>query len=417
MQRFRARSLPVVLALALTLAVACGGSASETPDPTPPGTPELASFEPAPTSQPPIETPPPVPAASATPTSDITTPAIDHSNFAVESLSIAACNTFSSDAPLPAFGTVPVPTPTPVPTPVVAPTPRSADVSRQDLSEYLPVMSLIADAISVITEETEALWVDTDDIANRAEQLFIESRQVAALCNAISVTPVPPEARDARKLASLLLVQRREWAAAVAELIRDSGQSSDPALEAARAVVTANVAAFRDEIASIAADYGALKQTASSGLTVSSERVRVALTAPAGWLLVRSDSRIVLTAPRELQASGIRGLGTGREPFGTSIQVRRVRNVTGWTLADANEQIAPLLETFGDPISVEDIEIDGNAGTLHRFIEPATDWETGFAVSVAGDYSFFIETGCPMEFATDCRSRLSEILASMSLDG
>ncbi|MCH8222135.1 MAG: hypothetical protein IH868_01860 [Chloroflexi bacterium] len=405
------------MALALMLAVACGGSGSEAPVPTPPTTPELFVAGPTGTSQPSIETPSSVSAVDATPTIEVASPAADHTSFDIESLSIAACNTFSSDAPLPAFGTVPVPTPTPVPTPVVAPTPRSADVSRQDLSEYLPVMSLIADAISVITGETEALWARTDHLASRAEQLFIESRRVAALCNTLSLTPTPPEAKAARTLASLLLIQRREWAADVAELIRGSGQSSDPALEAARAVITANVTAFQDEIASLAADYGAVAQMPSLGLKVTSERVRVAFTAPAGWLLVRSDSRITLTAPLDLQAPGIRGLGPGREPFGTSIGVRRVRSVPGWTLADANQQIASLLGTFGAPIGAEDIEIDGNAGTLHRFIDETTDWETGFAVSVAGDYSFFIETGCPTELASECRSRLFEILESMSLDG
>ncbi len=175
--------------------------------------------------------------------------------------------------------------------------------------------------------------------------------------------------------------------------------------------------ALRDEIASLADAYGALAQAGASGMAVSSERVRVAFTTPAGWIVVRADSRIALTAPLDLQAPGIRGLGPNREPFGTSIRVRRVRNVTGWTLADANEQIALLLETFGDPIGVEDIEIDGNASTLHRFTEATIDWETGFAVSVAGDYSFFIETGCPAEFSAECRIRLFEILESMSLDG
>ncbi len=411
--------MPAIAALALMLAVSCGGSDSDSPEPTPPGTPELAVIKTTPmsTSRPLVETTASVPATGATPADDRTGPVFGDSDFDPQSLTIAVCTTRSPDAPPLSGPTVPGPTPTPVPTPVVSATPRSADTSRQELSEYLPVMSLIADAIFAATRETAALWTGTDELANRAEQLFIESRRVAALCDALSLAPVPPEAKDVRALARTLLIQRREWAAGVASLIRESGRSSEPALDAARSVVDDNVAVFRDEIKSLANAHGALERPDPLGATISSERVRVAFTAPAGWLLVRSDSQIVLAAPLDLQVPGIRGLGPGREGFGTSIRVRRVRDVPGWTLADANERIAPLLETFGAPIGVAKIEIDGNAATLHRFTEAATDWETGFAVSVAGDYSFFIETGCPSELAAECRSLLAEVLESMSLDG
>ena len=139
-----------------------------------------------------VETTASVPATGPTPADDRTGPVFGDSDFDPQSLTIAVCTTRSPDAPPLSGPTVPGPTPTPVPTPVVSATPRSADTSRQELSEYLPMMSLIADAIFAATRETAALWTGTDELANRAEQLFIESRRVAALCDALSLATVPP---------------------------------------------------------------------------------------------------------------------------------------------------------------------------------------------------------------------------------
>ena len=402
------------------VAIACGGGgddAEPTPVPAPtPGLAQVAATLPPPSVTPSISLPQPTASVSVPPTPAVAdVVAVTRTEFDLVELSVPICNTSLRDGILPGFGTVPVPTPTPTPTPVAPPTPRSVEAAQAEIEEYLVIATNLLRASLRYADATNDVWQASRGLEDRAALIFVEGRRLAALCNSIALTEIPPEVTSANSAISEFLSERVSWSAASASSIRDLGISSTDNLEAQRdrTVTLGNDAV--DSLAALADAFDIVLPLNPRIAAVESARARIATVRPDDWYLVRLDSQIVFTGPVELQEDGLVGLGTGREGYGTVIRARRVRNAPDWDLEKMDAQISPLFDQFGLLMDSSTETVDGHVASRHRILDEEREWRTDFVITVAGAYSFIFELGCPLKFIEDCSSSMDLVLAGATL--
>jgi hypothetical protein len=400
------------------LAIACGGGRDEAdPTPVPAPTPALAQVAgtlPPPSVTPSISVAQPTVAIPPTPAvADVV--AVTRTEFDLVELSVPICNTSLRDGVLPGFGTVPVPTPTSTPTPVAPPTPRSVDAAQAEIEQYLATATNLLRTSLRYADVTNDVWQASRGLEDRAALIFVEGRRLAALCNSIALTEIPPEVTFANGAISEFLRERVAWSAASASSIRDLGISSTDSLEAQRDRTVALGDDATDSVAVLADAFNIELPLNPRIAAVESARARIAIVRPGDWYLVRLDSQIVFTGPIELQEDGLVGLGTGREGYGTAIRARRVRNAPDWDLEKMDAQIRPLFDHFGLLMDSSTETVDGHMASRHRILDEEREWRTDFVITVAGEYSFIFELGCPLKFIEDCSSSMDLVLAGATL--
>jgi len=400
------------------LAIACGGGRDEAdPTPVPAPTPALAQVAgtlPPPSVTPSISVAQPTVAIPPTPAvADVV--AVTRTEFDLVELSVPICNTSLRDGVLPGFGTVPVPTPTSTPTPVAPPTPRSVDAAQAEIEQYLATATNLLRTSLRYADVTNDVWQASRGLEDRAALIFVEGRRLAALCNSIALTEIPPEVTFANGAISEFLRERVAWSAASASSIRDLGISSTDSLEAQRDRTVALGDDATDSVAVLADAFNIELPLNPRIAAVESARARIAIVRPGDWYLVRLDSQIVFTGPIELQEDGLVGLGTGREGYGTAIRARRVRNAPDWDLEKMDAQIRPLFDHFGLLMDSSTETVDGHMASRHRILDEEREWRTDFVITVAGEYSFIFELDCPLKFIEDCSSSMDLVLAGATL--
>jgi len=398
--------------------MACGGGSNEAdPSPEPeltPGLGQIAESRPTPTATPPNSSPFPTARPSPTPAvADVVS--VNRIEFDVVELSVPICNTSLRDGILPGFGTVPVPTPTPTPTPIALPTPRSVDAAKAEIENYLATATDLLRTSTRYADITNDAWQSSPGLEDRAALIFVEGRRLAALCNTVALTDFPPEVASANDALAEFLRERQSWSAGSASSIRELSISSTDLLEAQRDQTRTLANDASDFLAALADAFDINLPLAPRTEAVESARARISTVRPSDWYLVRLDSQIVFTAPEELQEDGLVGLGTGREGYGTSIRARRVRNAPDWNLEKMNAQIRPLFDQFGTLMETSELSVDGHPASRHRIIDEEQDWRTDFVITVAGDYSFIFELGCPGTFFEDCLTTMDQVLAGSTL--
>ncbi|GEM_PF-1876511 len=409
---------PWILGAVGAVVIACGGGGDDpapSPVPTPtPGLPQVAGTLPPPSVTPSIHVAQPTVRIPPTPAvADVV--AVTRTEFNIVELSVPICNTSLQDGLLPGFGTVPVPTPTPSPTPVAPPTPRSIDAAHAEIEQYLAAATNLLRASLLYAEVTNEAWQTSSGLEDRAALIFVEGRRLAALCNSAALTEFPPEVAVANNAISEFLRERVSWSAASANSIRDLGISSTGFLETQRDSTGSLGSDAEDALTAVADAFDVNLPLDPRVERVESARARIATVRPDDWYLVRLDSQIVFTGPVELQEEGVDGLGSGREGYGTSIRARRVRNAPDWNLEKMDAQIRPLFDQFGSLVDSTGETVDGHVASRHRILDEEREWRTDFVITVAGDYSFIFELGCPQSFIEECSSTLDLVLAGATL--
>lgn len=282
------------------------------------------------------------------------------------------------------------------------------------------------------------------------------------MTNPDGIVSAPPEAKAAHAKLAKTLNDRQFWAGEAASLARSEGRISTSELEASRRETARSIRRLQEVFEGLAEEYGVrdsllvirhsgfegesggsigsvgsiesplpLRErvgvrgpdsgvegrgslaTDNSQLTAHNalrvlrpERGRVTLVVPEGWIVSRADSQSVLLAPLDLQNPGLKGLGLAREGYGTALRVRRIRNAPGWTLSDAVENLRPLLIEYGVVRAERSIRVDGYQGVQQRIVDPGLDWVTRLDIVLAGEFTFFIEMGCPESFDDECAAAL-----------
>lgn len=334
----------------------------------------------------------------------------------VASLSIPGCAPFLRGGVVGGLGTVPAPTPTPMPTPQTPPPPRAPESARAEVGSYLQIALPVARAAAHWTGITDALWAEAEGRPGRGALIFAESRRVAALCGAIALAIVPPEAEAVHTPLAIALLDRQAWAAAAGAELQALEEATNGKIETRRAAAAIALEGALGALNALAAAYELDDITLNGALrAVENDLGRVAIDVPPGWLVVRADAQTLLMAPLALQAPGVIGVGPGRDSYGTALRIRRLRNPAGRTLNDLAEAVRPLLDGFGEELDRLDLRLDGYPGVRWILEDAGAGWVTRFAVVLAGDYTFTMEMGCPRILRGECETAADDVLGRITL--
>ncbi|MFW6174672.1 MAG: hypothetical protein ACOC5K_02735 [Chloroflexota bacterium] len=285
----------------------------------------------------------------------------------------------------------------------------------EEAREYLDKAYDIVRAAEHWHERIDDGWLDASTTSEYAALLLVQGSRNGVLCDAAAVLDPPPEALGAHRTLGEYLEARQGWAVSAVSALRAGRPVDADQLEEAH---SASSNLFQEAVAAM---QGVAQRTdveygpRDVSYPAVNERARSTLEAPPGWILARLDSQTVLVGPPELQGDGLPGLGADGSGHGTSLSVRRVRNRPDWSLEEALEQSRPQIPQFGELRSEREVRVDGHDGFEWRIVDPGAGWETRVAVVVAGDYTFFLEFGCPSVMGEECRGLMNELLSGVQL--
>jgi hypothetical protein len=98
-------------------------------------------------------------------------------------------------------------------------------------------------------------------------------------------------------------------------------------------------------------------------------------------------------APFNEQAPNLSGLGPESWDMGTGVRVRRLRNPGVVTAEEATQKFSALVTRQGSIASTLNINIGGLPALRHE-LATINGWAASMSVVVAGEFTYFIETGC-----------------------
>jgi hypothetical protein len=152
----------------------------------------------------------------------------------------------------------------------------------------------------------------------------------------------------------------------------------------------------------------------ADSITFDEAIIELELGLPAGWIAAHDGLTLNLIASPSLQQPDLGGLGPETWLLGTGIQVRRLRNPEPLTAREAGDRFPALITRHGELIDSRDIELDGLPAVEHSVGSQDGDWTTKVIVTVAGEFTYFIESGCPAALDAACDAA-AELVSGVKL--
>lgn len=406
---FVARQFAVPVFAIVFLALA--GCASEASEPTAGTDPTALAPTVTPTISPtalPSPSPTPAPTASPTAVSAPTTPvATATSAFTAGDISYPACNT-GGPGGSGSIGTAVGPTPTPVPN-IGS---RDPDVASREVATYFaeiePVIAYLVDS----SNEFNLKWLSRQSTDEQVLLLQLLGSRTALACDAVAfVTEVPPEATTFDNQLRDDAKARHAWVGVAVEQILCCGTAVDSGVEAGNVQTLAKLRELSVSAENLQLEYDA--QTSEKRSFID-DALGLELSVGEDWLISSEGLSPVLLAPFELNEDGIEGLGPESWALGTSLRIRRLRNPGPLGVVEASARFVGLISRQGDIESVDEIELDGLSALRHQLESASPTWSASVTVFVAGDFTYFIESGCPVSVSGACSSA-DGIVSSLKL--
>lgn len=322
-------------------------------------------------------------------------------------VSYPACNSSGTGGGS-SLGTAPAPTPTPAPT-IGS---RDPAVVSRDISDYMSATQPIVQYLSRSSAAFNEKWSTGLSTDEQARLLKMLGSRAAISCGAAAlITDVPLEAAGFNALLREGARIRHAWVGAAADQLSCCGTSVNPDTASGNTLTSATLAELVSEIESLLAEYDA---ALTGGRSLRDDALGIEITVEEGWLVSSEGLSPVLYAPFELNGDGVVGLGPDSWQLGAAVRVRRLRNPAPLTAAEASSRFAGLISRHGSVESVVEIEVDSHPGLRHVLIANLPSWSASVTVFVAGDFTYFIESGCPADVPGACAS-IDAVAASLRL--
>jgi hypothetical protein len=204
---------------------------------------------------------------------------------------------------------------------------------------------------------------------------------------------------------------RHSWVGVAVEQILCCGTAVDTEVEAGNVQTLAKLQELSDGAEELQLEYDA--QPSETRVFID-DALGLELSVGEDWLVSSSGLSPIFHAPLELNEVGIEGLGPESWALGTSLRIRRLRNPGPLDVAEASARFVGLISRQGDIESVDEIELDGLSALRHQLDSASPTWSASVTVFVAGDFTYFIESGCPVSVSRACSS-VDEIVSSLRL--
>jgi hypothetical protein len=274
-------------------------------------------------------------------------------------------------------------------------------------------MAPVALWVDHFTSAADIVWDDALSEQDFVLALVEESRRLWLACGAVAaVAPDLDLGHSFMISINSSLATRRQWLVDRLEVLRSQSDliRNDDASRAATSDLLLDLDAILNRLA---VQAGLEDGATPAQFTVPNPLLEVSIDVPGGWLLFRNRIDIVLVAPPELQAEGVRGLGVPGWNFGTALRIRRLRHEAPWALADTSELMDSLLVKFGGRVSHGDTEVDGHQSIIRVYEALDDNWVTIAAATVRDLHSYLFELGCPATQRASCEALLQSLLAGV----
>ncbi len=372
----RRGSIAVAVSLAVLLFAACS---SGTTDSTP--VPVTANPQPTATATTAI-------APEPSPTTPVAT-------FTVADVSYPSCDTGSRHTSG-SLGTAPGPTPTPVPD-IGS---RDAELVSSELSEYfseaIPVVNHVVDWNDAFNSE----WSASLKPSEQAEVLQVLGSRASLACDAVArIANVPIEAAGFDALLREAIRVRHAWAGSAIEQLVCCGNGVSTETDIGNSDTLKVVAQLPVESAALIQQYDA---STRESLMLSDSAIGIEVAVEVGWLISADGLSPLLLAPFELNRPDRSGLGPERWQIGSAVRIRRLRNPEPITALQASSRFTALVTQQGSVAMTEETSVGGVAALRHILSPEHQLWSSAVTVLVAGDFTYFVETGCPSDVTGAC---------------
>ena len=381
------RRLVLALPVLIVIAAGCRGGDDPSADvvsPTAVIAPTVEPSSPVPTS--------PTAAASAT-----EAPGTDPSLVDLDTLLVPVCRTDPFAGSSAGFGTVPRD-----PGSVSAVGEETLD-SR---GEVIVALASVLRWVDHFTAISDTAWVTAEDEQDFVAAISDEGRRLWLSCSAFAAAAPVLKTEDPFMLtATAALAERQRWLTERLEVLRTApGSIRDD--DANRVRTSTALKGLQGTLEGLAIEAGVEDRITPAPFIVPNPLLGISLDAPAGWLLIRNRTDIVLAAPASSQVEGMSGLGVPGWNFGTALRVRRLRHEAPWTLEDSASLMDSLMARFGDRVSDGRTRVDG-LDAINRVYESMDDgWITVVAATVRDLQTYVLELGCPAEERESCEAAL-----------
>ena len=304
------------------------------------------------------------------------------------------------------LGSAPGPTPTPLP----GIDSRDPVVVKSELSAYLSAATPIVLYLAGVSNEFNDMWAKNPPAVEQAMLLQTLGSRAAIGCSAASlITDIPPEASGFDTRMREAARARHTWVATAVEQLLCCGSSVTTETEFGNSESSEIIARLISEASEIGLtfdlDHLARRLFMDNALGIE-------LTIDANWLVASEGLSPVFYAPAELNDSGSAGLGPDSWRLGTALRIRRLRNPGVLTATEASSRFAGLISRHGSVANSHEIELGGLTGLRHELVPELTSWNASVVVIVSGEFTYFVELGCPALIPGACTS-VGETMATL----
>ena len=272
---------------------------------------------------------------------------------------------------------------------------------RTELSEYFSFASPLVEHLTQSNDPFSDAWAERLSVREQSEQIQALATRMTLACDAVSIIElVPPEATVFDANLRRVISERHAWvSSAVNDL--NNGLGISEAVEARNRVTFIELSRVSNEADVLAGEHGI---TPVELLRYTNEPLGISLDLPLGWVVSADGLSPVLMAPFAQNLSALPGLGPDRWQLGTAIRVRRLRNSEPIDAQQAGERFKSIIERQGPVERVEEVSLEGNPALLHILAPEQADWSATVTVLVLGDFTYFVETGCPATLPGACEA-------------
>jgi hypothetical protein len=272
-------------------------------------------------------------------------------------------------------------------------------VVAAEVSDYMTRVTPTAQYIWAWDTWFSAAWAKAATAEGQAALLHQLGNRIAQACGAYAaITNVPVEAAGIDTLVREAARVRHAWAQAAVEQLQCCGKVVSEEIAAGNVSTSSAVSGVLPALQQFGADYGAV---ALEGFGLSHSALAVGVQVLPGWLASADGLTMVFVAPFHFQAAGLAGLGPEVWQKGTGVTVRRLRNPDLLTPAEASERFSGLVTGQGSVESTEEVQLSGFPALRHQ-LAAGEGWLATVTVTVAGDFTYFIETGCVTGVSGSC---------------
>lgn len=303
--------------------------------------------------------------------------------------------------------------PAPSPAPAASMGERDPVVVQRELSAYRLEMDPIAAELVIYNDLFSAVWELARTEDTQAAQLFTFGNRLAQLCNAISQISIPLEIFPETAGIGEAIRTRYSWVTLAIEELQCCSTAHSEFLKVGFISTDKLVNESTSTLAAVLESFAVLEDVVSDR-PLENEILLVDLTIPNEAIVVRNSISIVIGFGIDAEVLDPVSLGPDSWIAGNAVQIRRIRNRDGLTVAEVAESNQSLLTRYGEVVAVDGPYIAGVDELNFRLVGLDSGWGGSVTIYVHAGFIYIVESMCNADLVGECDS-VDKTIASLKV--